>query len=376
MEIKHFETISIHGNRKDKNPENALNYPIFQTSTFTFNSVDDAEKAFSFESSDYVYTRGNNPTIKQFEDRMSDLEEGSGAVAFSSGMGAISSTLFSLLKPNDQVIAHPVLYGSSYNVLNTLLPKYGVKTVFTNLTTDVFESKITKDTKVIYFETPVNPTLDIIDIKMVSNIAKKYGIKVVVDNTFATPYFQKPLTLGADVVVHSATKYIGGHGDVVAGVAIAKDIDYINSLKFNYMCEFGSVLSPFNAWLLLRGLKTLGLRVRVHSENGEKIAQYLKNHELVERVFYPNQGGIVSFELKGGFEKAKQLLNSLKMIKIAVSLGDTETLIEHPASMTHRSLSKEQLKAFNLTENMIRISAGLEHYEDIILDLDNALKTL
>jgi len=387
-----FETKAIHGTG-DKNANNALNPPIYQTSTFIFNDIEHVEKVMSFESSDYVYTRGNNPTLRLFENTMAILEEGAGAVAFSSGMAAISSVLFSLLKPGDNVIAHRTLYGSTYNVISNLLPQYGVNSKLIDLrNTDGLLDSIDENTKVIYFETPSNPDLTILDIERISNIAKDKGIKVVVDNTFATPYFQRPLTLGADVVVHSATKYICGHGDVVGGVAVAEDLDYIHYLKFDYMCEFGGVMSPFNAWLLLRGLKTLPIRMREHEKNALKVAEYLNSHPKIKKVNYPgleNFGGhevakkqmrgfgaVISFEVDGSLEDAKKVVNSVELIKLAVSLGDCETLIELPAAMTHRGYPKEELENFGLTESMIRISVGLEHYEDIIGDLDKALSTI
>ena len=231
-----IDTLLMHGGESGNNAENALNPPIYQTSTFVFDDLEHVRKVMNFESDDYVYTRGNNPTLRLFENRMAVLEEGSGAVAFASGMAAVSSVLFSLLKPGDLVIGNKTLYGSTYNVIKNLLPQYGVHSKLVDLTDlNTLEEAIEPNTKVIYFETPSNPNLDIVDIKKVSEIAGKKGIKVVVDNTFATPYFQKPLTLGADVVVHSATKYISGHGDAVGGVAIAKDIDYIHKLKFDYM---------------------------------------------------------------------------------------------------------------------------------------------
>ncbi len=387
-----FETKAIHGTG-EKHANNALNPPIYQTSTFVFNDIDHVEKVMSFESSDYVYTRGNNPTLRLFENTMAILEEGAGAVAFSSGMAAISSVLFSLLKPGDNVIAHRTLYGSTYNVITNLLPKYGVNSRLVDLRdVDGLLDLIDENTKVIYFETPSNPDLTVLDIERISNIAKEKGVKVVVDNTFATPYFQRPLTLGADVVVHSATKYICGHGDVVGGVAVAKDLDYIHYLKFDYMCEFGGVMSPFNAWLLLRGLKTLPIRMREHERNALEVARYLDSHPKVKKVNYPGLenfegheiakkqmsgfGAIISFEVDGSLEDAKKVVNSVELINLAVSLGDCETLIELPAAMTHRGYPKEELERFGLTESMIRISVGLEHYEDIIGDLNRALSSI
>ena len=385
-----FDTRAIHAGGTGKNPNNALNPPIFQTSTFVFDDIDHVEKVMSFQSDDYVYTRGNNPTLRLFENRMAELEHGEGAVAFASGMAAISSVLFSFLKPNDNVIVHRTLYGSSYSVITKLLPQYGVEHKIRDLTNlENLKEAIDENTKLIYFETPSNPNLSIIDIKKVVEIAKEKDIKVVVDNTFATPYFQNPLELGADVVVHSATKYICGHGDVVGGVAISKDNDYIQRLKFDYMCEFGGVMSPFNAWLLLRGLKTLGLRMRQHEKNAIEVAKFLKNHPKIKTVMYPGLenfkgyniakeqmngfGAMISFEIDGGLKDAIKFVESVKLAQLAVSLGDCETLIEVPAAMTHRGYPNEKLKEFGLTESMVRISVGLEDSEDIIEDLEQAL---
>nr|WP_081698981.1 PLP-dependent aspartate aminotransferase family protein [Caldanaerobacter subterraneus] len=388
-----FDTKAIHGEELKKNPKNALNPPIFQTTTFVFEDLDHVEKVMSFESSDYVYTRGNNPTLRLFENRMADLEYGKGAVAFSSGMAAISSVLFSLLRPNDKVLAHKTLYGSSYNVITNLLPKYGVKYKLIDMTSlEELKESLDDTVKVIYFETPSNPDLSIIDIEEVSKIAHQRGIKVVVDNTFATPYFQNPLLLGSDVVVHSATKYICGHGDALGGVAISKDEAYIHYLKFDYMCEFGGVMSPFNAWLILRGIKTLGLRMRQHEKNAIEVAKFLSQHPKVKNVLYPGLesfkgheiakkqmrgfGAIISFEIEGGRKELEEFIKGLKLCQLAVSLGDAETLVEVPSIMTHRGYPKEKLEDFGFRENTVRISVGLEDYNDIIEDLEDALKRI
>ncbi|MFW5711123.1 MAG: trans-sulfuration enzyme family protein [Spirochaetota bacterium] len=385
-----FETQSIHAGGGHNNPENALNPPIFLTSTFAFENTDKVDAVMSFESDDYVYTRGNNPTLRLFENRMAALESGSGAVSFASGMAAISSVLFSFLRPGDKVLVHKTLYGSSYNVVTKVLPKYEIGCTIADLAqTESLEGMVDESTKVIYFETPSNPNLSIVDIRKIVDFAKPRGIKVVIDNTFATPYFQRPLEMGVDVVVHSATKYICGHGDVVAGVAVSRDQDYIMSLKFDYMCEFGGVLSPFNAWLLLRGLKTLGLRMRQHEANAVAVAEYLQMHPKVTGVQFPGlqdfpgheiaksqmdgYGAIVSFEVEGGLEAAKRMVNNTHLFQLAVSLGDCETLVQLPAAMTHRGYDQESLHEFGLTESMIRISVGLEHIDDILAELDQAL---
>jgi methionine-gamma-lyase len=390
----HFDTKSIHGTKsEEKNPMNSLNPPIFQTSTFVFNDIEHAQQVMKFESDDYVYTRGNNPTLRLFEEKMAILEKGTSAVAFSSGMAAISSVIFSLLKPNDNIIVHKTLYGSSYNVISKLLPKYNIQHKIADLSDiDKLEDLIDDKTKVIYFETPSNPNLTTIHIEGIVEIASRYNVKVVVDNTFATPYFQNPLSYGAYVVVHSATKYLSGHGDVVAGVAVSKDDVYMHKLKFDYMCEFGGVLSPFNAWLILRGLKTLGLRMREHERNAWVIANYLEKHPRIKKVMYPGLdsfegnniarkqmlgfGAVISFEVEGGLEEAKIVVDSVKLMKLAVSLGDCETLIQLPAAMTHFGYPRNELYKFGLSESMIRISVGLENPNDLISDLDQAINKM
>lgn len=388
-----IDTRAIHSGREGYNPNYSLNPPIFQTSTFVFEDLDHVEDVMTFKSDDYVYTRGNNPTLRLFENKISELEGGVAAVAFSSGMAAISTVIFSLAKPNDTIITHRTLYGSSYNVAAKLAPKYHINSVMLDLTNlEELEAKMNKDVKVIYFETPSNPNLEIIDIEEVSKIAHKYGTNVVVDNTFASPYFQNPLLIGADVVVHSATKYICGHGDVVGGVAVSKDADYINELKFDYMCEFGGVMAPFNAWLLIRGLKTLGLRMRKHEENAMNLSKYLGLNEKIEKVMYPGLksfkghdiakkqmsgfGGIVSFEIKDKYNNINKFIKSLKLIQLAVSLGDCESLVQHPASMTHRGYPSEKLEEFGFSSKTIRISCGIEDSKDIINDVEKALGNL
>jgi len=360
------------------------------TSTFTFDSLEHADATFGFETNDYVYTRGNNPTIRVLEERMAVLEGGTASVAFASGMAAISSVLLSFLKPGDEVIAHRVLYGSAWNFIKNILPQYDIGARLVNLTDpQALAGALTDKTRVIYFETPVNPSLEIIDITAICQAVRERGVKVVVDNTFATPYFQRPLDLGADVVVHSATKYISGHGDVVAGLAVARDGDYINELKFGYMCEFGGVMSPFTAWLLLRGLKTLGLRMREHEKNALAVAKFLDSHPRVRRVYYPGLadspghevagrqmrgfGAMVSFDVDGSVEESKQVVDALKLFKLAVSLGDCESLVQHPFAMTHRGYTEEEIAQAGLTPSMVRLSIGLEHEEDLIADLNQAL---
>jgi len=388
----HFDTLSIHA-EAESNQHQALNPPIYMSSTFTFNDLQQADDTFSFKRKAYVYTRGGNPTINLLERRMAVLESGVDGVCFASGMAAITSVLLSLVKHGESILAHGNLYGSTYSTMMKLFPRFGIKTDFTDMTNiENVRQSITSDTKVIYFETPTNPSLAIIDISEIVKIAHKANIKVVVDNTLATPFLQRPLELGADIVLHSATKYISGHGDTLGGIAIAKNENYLADLKFGYLCELGGVMSPFNAWLLLRGLKTLGLRVKRHQENAQAIAEFLYNHPKVEKVMYPGLpshpghdvakkqmqgfGGVLSFELRGDNIVAKKCVESVKLAKLAVSLGDAETLIEIPALMTHRAFSEEDLRKFGFSKKTIRISTGLENSEDLIDDLNEALDNL
>lgn len=385
-----FETRAIHAGGNKHNAEHALNPPIFMTSSFSFENTEAADAVMSFKSQDYVYTRGNNPTLRLFEERISSLENGSAAVAFASGMAAISSVLFSLLKPGDELLVHRTLYGSSYSFVTTLLEKYGITANiadFTNI--PELEKKISAHTKVLFFETPSNPNLEIIDLKRVAELAKSKSLKTIVDNTFASPFFQRPLDFGIDIVVHSATKYLNGHGDVLAGVAISQDYEYIQNLKFSYMCEFGGVLSPFNAWLVLRGMKTLAIRMQQHEENAKAAALFLEGHKKIASVMYPGlrsfpyynlasrqmsgYGAILGFEVKGGLKEAKKIINKCELFSLAVSLGDCETLIQLPAAMTHKAYSKESLKQFGLSESMIRLSLGLENINDILFELERIL---
>ncbi|MGE5584639.1 MAG: trans-sulfuration enzyme family protein [Bacillota bacterium] len=385
-----FDTQAIHAGWDGKHALGALNPPIYQTSTFVFESVAHAQKVFSGESAEYVYTRGNNPTLRLFEQKMAVLEKGEKAVAFSSGMAAISSVLLSLLEAGDDLVTSRTLYGSTYHVVTHFLPRYGISARFADLARPgALEASLTDATKVVYLETPANPSLELVDIAAAAEAAHRRGATVVVDNTFATPYFQNPLALGADVVVHSCTKYIGGHGDALGGVAVACDPDYVFRLRFDFLCDLGGVLAPFNAWLFLRGLKTLGIRMERHASNALAVARFLAGHPNVERVLYPGLddfpqralvtrqmrgcGGIVSFEVKGGYNAAVRFMDALRLCTIAVSLGDAETLVEHPASMTHREYPRERLAEFGFSEALVRVSAGLEDPEDVIADLDQAL---
>lgn len=383
-------TIAIHGGSQ-KNPFGTLATPIYQTSTFVFDSAEQGGKRFALEEDGFIYTRLGNPTTQVVEEKIALLEKGEAAVATASGIGAISSTLWTLLKAGDHVISDKTLYGCTFAFLNHGISKFGVEVDFID-TSDIEAVKkaMKPNTRVVYLETPANPNLKIVDIEKVAKIAHENPYtQVVVDNTFATPYCQNPIVLGADIVVHSATKYINGHGDVIAGFAVGKKsmIDQIRLVGIKDMT--GAVIGPMEAYLIIRGMKTFEIRMQRHCSNARKVAEFLKAHPKVKKVFYPgfedheghdiakkqmrDFGGIFAFELNGGIEAGKTLLNNLHLCALAVSLGDTETLIQHPASMTHSPYTKEEREKAGITDGLVRISVGLENVEDIIEDLKQGL---
>lgn len=391
LKNKGMGTIAIHAGQ-GKNPFGALSTPIYQTSTFVFDSTEQGGARFAGKEEGYIYSRLGNPTTTVAEEKIAALECGEAAAATSSGMGAISSALWTLLRAGDHVIADKILYGCTFALLCHGMTRYGVEVEFLDTSDlEAVKKAMKKNTRVVYLETPANPNLKISDIEEIAKIAhtNEYT-KVVVDNTFASPYLQKPLLLGADLVVHSATKYLNGHGDVIAGFVVGNK-ELITEVKlFGIKDMTGSVLGPTEAHLIIRGLKTFEIRMQRHCENAMKVAEYLNAHPKVSKVYYPGLkdhegyeiakkqmtgfGGMMSFELEGGFEAGKTLLNNLEMCALAVSLGDTETLVQHPASMTHSAYTKEELKEAGIPEGLVRLSVGLENIEDIIADLDKALE--
>ncbi|WP_027624087.1 methionine gamma-lyase [Clostridium lundense] len=391
MTNKGFGTKAIHGGHKKDEQYGSLATPIYQTSTFIFDSAEQGGRRFALEEGGYIYTRLGNPTSSEVEEKIALLEGGEAAVAASSGMGAISSALWTALKAGDHVIASDTLYGCTFALLNHGITRFGVDVTFVDISDlEQVKNAMRPNTKVVYLETPANPTLKVTDIEAVSKIAHEVkGCMVFVDNTFSTPYIQRPLELGADVVVHSATKYLNGHGDVLAGFAIGKQ-DFINQVKlFGLKDMTGAVISPFDAYLVIRGMKTLEVRMQRHSENAMKVARFLESHPAVKKVYYPGlesfeyyelakkqmrlPGAMISFELKGGVEEGRIVMNNVKLASLAVSLGDTETLIQHPASMTHSPYSPEERAEAGISDGLVRLSVGLETAEDIIEDLKGAL---
>lgn len=386
MKKKHMETALIHHGYTSEEYKGSLTPPLFQTSTFTFETAQQGEASFAGVDPSYIYSRLGNPTVKLFEERMAVLEGGEEALAFGSGMAAISATLIGFLKAGDHIICSNGLYGCTYGFLEVLEEKFMITHSFCDMETEGdIENKIRPNTKLIFVETPINPTMKLIDLKQVIRVAKRNGLLVIVDNTFCSPYLQRPLELGCDAVVHSATKYIGGHGDVVAGVTICKTRALAEKIR-PMRKDIGGIMAPFDAWLLLRGLKTLAVRMDRHCDNAEKIVSFLKNHDAVEGVWYPEGelasrqmkrgGGVISFSIKGGKEETQAFINDLHFITIAVSLGDTETLIQHPATMTHAAIPAELRQEMGIYDNLIRLSVGLESWEDIVSDLEQALKKI
>ncbi|RFB57720.1 methionine gamma-lyase [Bacillus thuringiensis] len=386
MKKKHMETALIHHGYTSEEHKGSLTPPLFQTSTFTFETAQQGEASFAGVDPSYIYSRLGNPTVKLFEERMAVLEGGEEALAFGSGMAAISATLIGFLKAGDHIICSNGLYGCTYGFLEVLEEKFMITHSFCDMETEAnIENKIRSNTKLIFVETPINPTMKLIDLKQVIQVAKQNGLLVIVDNTFCSPYLQRPLELGCDAVVHSATKYIGGHGDVVAGVTICKTKALAEKIR-PMRKDIGGIMAPFDAWLLLRGLKTLAVRMDRHCDNAEKIVSFLRKHDVVEDVWYPEGelasrqmkrgGGVISFSVKGGKEETQAFINDLHFITIAVSLGDTETLIQHPATMTHAAIPAELRKEMGIFDNLIRLSVGLESWEDIASDLEQALKKI
>ncbi len=392
-QILHKDTLVIHEGYDDSKHHGSLAVPLYQTSTYSFENAMQGEKRFAGEEAGNIYSRLGSPTVSVLEERVAALENGAAALAFGSGMAAVSSILVHLTKAGDHIICSRGIYGCTFGFLGILQEKYNITHSLISMTTEEeIEKAITPETVSIYVETPINPTMELVDLQMVCNVARKHGLVVVVDNTFTSPYLQNPIDYGADFVLHSATKYINGHGDVIAGLLVGKDADEMQKLKMSVQKDYGAIMSPFDAWLLIRGLKTLPVRMERHTANAEKILDYLKGQTLVEDIYYPFDqsnpqfaiaqrqmkagGGLISFTVKGGKESAQSFIDSLSLIKIAVSLGDAETLIQHPATMTHSGVPEADRLQMGITDSLLRLSVGLEHADDLIADLDSAFIAL
>lgn len=363
--------------------------PIYQTSTFSFKSSQHGADCFSGKSDGFIYTRIGNPTIGALEDKLAALENGYRGIAMGSGMAAVSTVYMTLLDKGAHMISTGAVYGPSRAIIHSHFEKFGVEASFVDTANlENIEKAIRPNTKLLYLETPANPTIQITDIRRASEIAHKHGITVVVDNTFCSPYLQKPLDLGADVALHSLTKFINGHADIVGGALVAKDPELYARLR-KTMVYMGCNMDPHQAYLVIRGVKTLGLRIDRAQESAMKVAEYLEKHPKIEWIKYPGLksfeqhelakeqmtgfGSMISFGVKGGYKAGTVLMDNVHLAKLAVSLGGVETLIQHPASMTHAAVAKEDKLASGITDELVRYSVGIEDVEDIIHDLEQAL---
>ena len=386
-----FSTRAIHHAYDPYSGSGDLNPPLHLSSTYTFPTVEDGSKRFTGEQEGYVYSRVGNPTTVLLEQRLADLEGGEAALVTASGMGATASLLWTLLSPGDEIIADITLYGCTYAYFNHGLARFGIDIRHIDLTDPAkLAAAISDKTRAVFFESPANPNMRLVDIAAIAQIAHRYpDCRVVVDNTYCTPYLQRPLELGADYVVHSATKYLGGHGDLVAGAVVGPK-ESLDQVRFYGIKDMtGAVMSSQDAFLVLRGLKTLALRMQRHSQNAQAIAELLDAHPKVSVCHYPGlagfaqrelaqrqmalPGGMLAFELEGGFDAGRRFLNALNLITRAVSLGDAESLAQHPASMTHSTYTPEERAEHLISEGLVRISAGLEDTEDLIRDVQQAL---
>ena len=375
-----FETKAIHEGQKPDAQTGAVIVPIYLTSTYQQEAIG--------QHKGYEYSRTGNPTRQALEDALAALENGKFGLAFASGLAA-TTTILSLLKTGDHIIAGDDLYGGTYRLLEKVVTNWGVTTTYVDIDhINDFETAIQPNTKLIWIETPTNPLLKIIDIAALAKVAHEHNLILVVDNTFASPYFQQPLNLGADIVVHSTTKYLGGHSDIIGGAVVTSNEELYQQIKF-YQNAIGAVPSPFDSWLVLRGIKTLAVRMREHEKNALFLAKFLEQHPKVERIYYPGLpsheqyhlaksqmsgfGGMISLELKGGFDEVENFASRLQLFILAESLGGVESLLCYPAKMTHGSLPEPERLKRGIKDNLVRLSVGIEHYLDLQADLENSL---
>ena len=390
-EKSHFDTKLIHGGEIDDQFGSAT-VPIYQTSTFAFENAEEGARCFAGESNGYIYTRIGNPTINALERQLAALENGFGGIAVSSGMAAATTIYLTLMSSGDHIVSTDAVYGPARGVMEKQFIRFGFQSSYIDTTDiEVVKKAIRSNTKVLYIETPANPTMGVSDIAACAALAHEHGALLVVDNTFCSPYLQNPLDLGADVVFHSMTKFINGHADIVAGIIVAKEKVVYNQLR-TMMIHLGCNVDPHQAYMVLRGLKTLSVRIDRAQDNAQRIAQFLEQHPKVAWTKYPGlashpqyelgkqqmrgSGSLISFGLKGGFGAAKILMNNLQLALVAVSLGGVETLIQHPASMTHSKLSNEDKREAGITDDLVRLSVGIEDVDDIIADLHDGLNKI
>jgi len=382
-------TKAVHSEGSEAYKNKAVSCPIYQTSAFAFESAETGARLFRGEEAGFIYTRIGNPTIEALQNTVAALEHGSFALATASGMAATSTLFLGLLKTGDHVVCSHAVYGPSRVLLEREMVRFGIRSTFVETSdTDAVRTALTSDTRLLFVETPANPTLTVTDLAACAELAHACGALMAVDNTFASPYLQTPLDLGADIVIHSMTKFINGHSDVVAGMIVLRDPALHKQLR-PALITFGATIDPHQAWLVLRGVKTLGLRVAQAQASAQKIAEFLRGHQSVAWVSYPGLpdhphherarrqmrgfGAMVCFGPRGGFPAAKRILNRVRLCTLGVSLGGVETLIQHPATMTHAGLSDEAKAAAGIAPDLVRLAVGIEDAEDLIADLDQAL---
>ncbi|WP_239422060.1 O-acetylhomoserine aminocarboxypropyltransferase/cysteine synthase family protein [Bacillus sp. CGMCC 1.16541] len=417
-----LETINIHGGLQASKETGARALPIYMSNAYQFENTDHAADLFALKEQGYIYTRIHNPTVTAFEERVAQLEGGVGALAVSSGMAAITTAILNLAGAGDEIVSSSALYGGTYNLFETTLPKYGIKTHFVDPTNvENFRQAITPNTKAIFAETIGNPSLTVLDIEKVAEVAHEAGVPLIIDNTFATPYLCRPIEYGADIVIHSATKWLLGNGTTLGGIIVdggkfdwnspkfphfitpdpsyhnlvyaeaLGPLAYIVKARVQLLRDIGASISPFNAYQFSLGLETLHVRMKEHIANTREIVQYLETHSAVEWVLYPESethpqaveakkylpkgaGAVVVFGIKGGREAGKALINAVELWSHVANVGDAKSLIIHPASTTHQQLNEEQLKLAGVTEDLIRLSVGIEHIDDLKEDLEQAIK--
>jgi len=385
-----FSTRAIHAGHDPQQYHGALNPPVYLNATYAFESTRQGQNRFLGEEPGYVYSRVGNPTETVLEQKLATLEGGEAALAVASGMGAITALTWSLVKPGDEIVADKTLYGCTFAFLTEGIKTFGVNPRFVDFTRpDELRQAINGNTRMLFFETPANPNMRVIDIAKVCEVAEKTGAKVVVDNTYCTPYLQRPIESGADFVVHSLTKYLCGHGDVVAGAVIGSREEIQNIHYYGIKDMTGAVISPFDAYLVIRGLKTLEIRMDRHCQSAAKLAGAINQHPAVNRVHFPGLeshpqhelakrqmrdfGGMIAFELKGGYDAGIRFMDSVQLAMRAVSLGDAETLVQHPASMTHITYPPEERLKHGISDGLVRLSVGLENLDDLMDDIMQAL---
>ncbi|NQZ83963.1 MAG: methionine gamma-lyase [Colwellia sp.] len=386
---KHIETQAIHAGRINDEQFGSLATPLYQTSTFIFDNAQQGADRFAGEAEGYIYGRLGNPTVRQLEMRVAAMEDMEDAAATATGMAAVSGALLANLQCGDHIISSNAIYGCSFALISHMLTKFGIEVSFVDMTNpENIEKEIKPNTKLVFLETPINPNLVVLDLEKILSITKRHKLLSVVDNTFLTPVLQQPGKYGADIIVHSATKYLNGHGDVVAGI-ICSNTEMISHIKLTALKDIGATMSPHDAWLITRGLKTLPLRMERHCSNAQKIAEFLESHKSVAQVFYPGlkshpgnkfigsqmkaAGGVIAFEIASDLEGGSAFINRMELFSIAVSLGDAESLIQHPASMTHSPYTQEERLAAGISDTLIRISVGLENVDDLLDDLSQSL---